>query len=175
MKPIHSLRWAYSVPLLLTVSLQVGSARAPQASEVAHSPDKAMMEPVTALASYMSHVDGAVLPKVFVDDGPTIVEDFAPFVFSGRDAAAQWDSGFRQHAIPLRDLKFGFGPANAFEQTGDRVYFVLPTTWSGIYKDRRFEEHGAWSFVLKNTAGQWRILAYGWGATDLQDWPAKPQ
>jgi hypothetical protein len=120
-----------------------------------------MMEPVTALASYMSHVDGAVLPKVFVDDGPTIVEDFAPFVFSGRDAAAQWDSGFRQHAIPLRDLKFGFGPANAFEQTGDRVYFVLPTTWSGIYKDRRFEEHGAWSFVLKNTAGQWRILLTG--------------
>jgi hypothetical protein len=52
---------------------------------------------------------------------------------------------------------------------------VLPTTWRGFYKDRRFEEHGAWSFVLKNSAGHWRVLAYGWGATDLKDWPAKTQ
>ncbi len=174
MKLIPSLQWVYSMPLLLTVSLQAGSARAPQASEAAHSPDKAMMESVTALANYMAHVNGAVLPKVFVNDGLTIVEDFAPFIFTGEDAAAQWDRGYRQHAIPLRDLKFSFGPPNAFERTGDRVYFVLPTTWSGIYKDRQFEEHGAWSFVLKNTAGQWRILAYGWGATDLHDWPVKP-
>lgn len=175
MKLIPSLRWAYSVLLPLIVFLQAGSARAPQANELAHGPDKAMMEPVTALAGYMAHVDGAVLPPVFVDDGLIIIEDFPPYIFSGKDAATQWDSGFREHAIPLRDLKFSFGPPNAFERTGDRVYFVLPTTWRGIYKDRQFEEHGAWSFVLKNTAAEWRILAYGWGATDLQDRPAKPQ
>ena len=103
-------------------------------------PDAAMMAPVTALASYMAHLDGAALPPVFVDDGLVIVEDFAPYIFSGEDAAAQWDAGFRHHAVPLRDLKFTFGPAHAFERTGDRVYFVLPTTWRGLYKDRRFEE-----------------------------------
>jgi len=132
------------------------------------------MAPVTALASYLAHVAGAVLPPVFVDE-PVIVEDFAPYVFTGKEAATQWDVGFRQHAIPLKDLKFRFAPAHDFERMGDRAFFVLPTTWRGVYKDRRFEEHGAWSFVLKNTAGQWRILAYGWGATDLQDWPMKEQ
>jgi hypothetical protein len=170
MKTTHR-RWAgYSI--LLMSSLLTAQTLSPQSS---NGPDAAMMAPVTALANYMAHVEGAVLPPVFEDDGVIIVEDFAPFIFSGKDAAAQWDAGFRHHAVPLRDLTYSFGPANAFERTDDRVYFVLPTTWRGIYKDRRFEEHGAWSFVLKSVAGKWRILAYGWGATDLRDWPVNTQ
>jgi len=30
----------------------------------------------------------------------------------------------------------------------------------------RFEEHGAWAFVLTRSPGKWRIIAYGWGTTD---------
>jgi hypothetical protein len=175
MKLTPSPQRAFSMLLLLTLSLRAGQAQAPQASSAARGPDQDMMAPVTALASYMAHVEGAVLPQVFVENGLTIVEDFAPYVFAGKDATAQWDSGFRKHAVPLKDLTFTFGPVHDFERTEDRVFFVLPTTWRGIYKDRQFEEHGAWSFVLINVGGQWRILAYGWGATDLQDRPAKPQ
>lgn len=175
MKVFRHIRGTCLVLLLLSASLPGAQAPSPQASGSPGGPDTTMMAPVTALASYMAQVEGAGLPPVFVDDGLVIVEDFAPYVFAGKDAAAQWDSGFRQHAIPLKDLKFSFAAAHDFERTDDRVFFVLPTTWRGVYKDRRFEEHGAWSFVLENTAGQWRILAYGWGATDLQDRPAKAQ
>jgi hypothetical protein len=175
MKGMLRIRRTYSILLLLSASLLVAQTPSPPASGSTDGPDATMMVPVTTLADYMAHVEGTVLPPVFVDDGLVIVEDFAPYIFSGKDAAAQWNAGFRHHAIPLKDLKFSFGPAHDFERTGDRVFFVLPTTWRGFYKDRRFEEHGAWSFVLKGTAGQWRILAYGWGATDLQDWPAKTQ
>jgi len=172
MKVMHLFSGTAPIALVWLASLLEAQTPSPQASS---GPDITMMAPVTALASYMAHVEGAPLPQVFVDDGLVIVEDFAPYVFAGKDAAARWDAGFRQHALPLKDLKFSFGPAHDFELTGDRVFFVLPTTWRGVYKDRRFEEHGAWSFVLKNAGGQWRILAYGWGATDLQDWPAKTQ
>jgi hypothetical protein len=165
----------HSILLLFSASLLEAQTTSPQATGSTDGPDVTIMAPVTALASYMARVEGNVLPSVFVDDGLVIVEDFAPYVFSGKDAAAQWDAGFRHHTISLRDLKFSFGPAHDFECTGDRAFLVLPTTWRGFCKDRRFEEHGAWSFVLKNAAGQWRILAYGWGATDLQDWPAKTQ
>src|SRR5215470_5861076 len=169
----HYVRGTCSFLVLLSASLLAAQTQSPQSSKTADAPDKAMMEPVMALVRYMERVEGAVLPPVFADDGLVIVEDFAPYVFAGKDAAAQWDAGFRQHAIPLKDLKFSFGPAHDFELTGDRAFFVLPTTWRGVYKDKRFEEHGAWSFVLKNTSGQWRVLGYGWGATDLQDWPVK--
>jgi hypothetical protein len=163
-----------STVLVLSASL-VAQPPPPQPSGSVDHPDATMMAPVTALASYMAHVEGAVLPPVFVDDGLVIIEDFAPYIFSGKNAAELWDAGFRHHAIPLKNLEFSFGPAHAFERSGDRVYFVLPTTWRGVYKDRQFEEHGAWSFVLTNTSGRWLILAYGWGATDLRDWQAKTQ
>lgn len=175
MKVLHRIRVTQSILFLLFAPLVGAQTQSSQTSGSKDAPDAAMMAPVTALASYMAHVERAVLPPVFVEDGLVIVEDFAPFIFSGKEAAAQWDAGFRHHAMPLKELRFSFGPANAFERSADCVYFVLPTKWSGIYKDRRFEEHGAWSFVLKNTAGQWRILAYGWGATDLKDWPAGAQ
>lgn len=175
MKVLRRIRVTHSIVFLLFASLVGAQTQSSQTGGSKDAPDAAMMAPVTALATYMAHVEGAVLPPVFVEDGLVIVEDFAPFIFSGKEAAAQWDAGYRHHAVPLKDLRFSFGPANAFEHSADRVYFVLPTTWRGIYKDRRFEEHGAWSFVLKNTAGQWRILAYGWGATDLKDWPAGTQ
>ena len=172
MKFIANIRRICSL-LALSASLLVAQTPSPQASGNPDRPDATMMAPVTALARYMSHVEGAVLPPVFAEDGLFIIEDFGPYIFAGKDAAAQWDAGFRHHAIPLRALEFEFNPAHAFERAGNRVYFVLPTTWRGVYKDRRFEEHGAWSFVLTNTSGRWLILAYGWGATDLKDWAAK--
>jgi len=146
--PISSVRKNSNTWLLLAQT-----PAAPQTAGNTDHPDATMMVPVTALASYMAHVEGAALPPVFVDDGLVIIEDFAPYLFVGKNGAAEWDSGFRHHAIPLKDLEFTFGPAHAFERTGHQIYFVLPTTWRGTYKDRRFEEHGAWSFVLTNTSG----------------------
>ncbi len=175
MKFMTRIRRTCSTLLALSMSLLLAQTPSPKANESTDHPDAAMMAPVIALAGYMAHVQGAVLPPVFADDGLAIIEDFAPYIFSGKNAAAQWDAGFRHHAIPLKDLNFSFASAHAFERSGNRVYFVLPTTWHGLYKDRQFEEHGAWSFVLTNTSGRWLILAYGWGATDLKDWRAKTE
>ncbi len=172
MKCVARIRKSCSTVLALS-ALLVAQTPSPQPSESVSHPDAMMMAPVTTLASYMAQVQGAVLPGVFADDGLVIIEDFAPYIFIGKNAAEQWDAAFRHHAIPLKNLKFSFGPAHAFERSDGRVYFVLPTTWQGVYKDREFEEHGAWSFVLTNTSGRWLILAYGWGATDLMDWQAK--
>jgi hypothetical protein len=58
-----------------------------------------------------------------------------------------------------------FGPARDFSVTGDRAYFCLPTTWTGLTHGRPFEEHGAWAFVVQRSTSGWRILAYGWGET----------
>jgi hypothetical protein len=173
MSVAHLFNGMFPIVLVLSASLLEAQTSSPQPSGPREGPDATMMAPVTALATYRAHMESAVLPLVFVDDGLVIVENFAPYVFTGKDAAAQWAAGFRQRAVPLKDLQFSFGLAHDFERTGDRVFFVLPTTWRGTYEDRRFEEHGAWSFVLKNSGGQWRILAYGWGVTDSQDWPAQ--
>jgi hypothetical protein len=105
MRAMRHIRGTHSMLLLLSASLLGAQTTSPQATGSAGGPDATIMAPVTALASYMARVEGNVLPPVFVDDGLVIVEDFAPYIFSGKDAAAQWDAGFRHHAVPLRDLK----------------------------------------------------------------------
>ena len=139
-------------------------------------PDTAMMAPVTQLVHYMGHVDGASLPPVFVERGLVIVENFAPYVFRGSDAAARWDAGFRQHVAEggLRDLTTEFGDPQDFDQVGSRVYFSLPTIWRGIDSGKRFEEFGSWVFVLERTAGSWRILSYAWGVSRFSEGATVP-
>jgi ketosteroid isomerase-like protein len=170
MKMIYRMR--QFLPLIAFLSAALLPAQT-QPSQESDSPDKAMMAPVTALASYMAHVHGTVMPPVFVDDGLIIIENFAPYIFRGKNAAGDWDVGYRHHAEKrLKDLKFEFGSAHDFGRNEKRAYFVLPTTWRGIDEDGHFEEHGAWSFVLdEKLPGQWRIAAYGWGATIETDWP----
>jgi hypothetical protein len=173
MKTTGRIWKSFSALVLLSASLLLAQELPTPPSDSPEGPTEDMMAPVKTLARYMATVDGAVLPTVFAEDGLVIVENFPPYIFSGKDAAVQWDAGYRKHVGRLKDLKCDFGTAHDFNRTGDRVYFVLPTTWRGLQPEGLFEEHGGWSFVLEKSSGQWRIIAYGWGATDETDWPTK--
>jgi hypothetical protein len=131
-------------------------------------PSSAMLQPVHDLVSFMSTLPTAQHPRVFANAGLCIIENFPPYLFCGARAAALWESGFRAHSKDdgLTELAAHFDAAHDFSQVGDRVYFSLPTTWTGRTHGHTFEEHGAWSFVLiHQPAAGWRIAGYGWGVT----------
>jgi hypothetical protein len=172
---VSGIRRAFSLLALLSGSLLAAQSLPLPPSDSPVGPDEAMMAPVTALARFMAHVDGAALPRVFADEGLVIVENFPPYIFDGKGAAEHWTAGYRKHVERLRELKCDFGKAHDFDRNGDRAYFVLPTTWRGFQPGSRFEEHGAWAFVLVKSSGQWRIIGYGWGANDETDWPMRKQ
>jgi hypothetical protein len=130
-------------------------------------PTPAMMAPVRELAAFMSTLQTDRHPSVFARKGLCIVENFAPFLFCGRGAALAWETGFRAHAADegLSELAAQFDDAHDFNRSGNRCYFSLPTTWTGLTHGRRFEEHGAWAFVIERHGAAWRILGYGYGVT----------
>ncbi len=137
-------------------------------------PSAAMLEPVQHLAEFMATLHPGEHPGMFVAKGLCIVENFAPFLFCGRQAALRWETGFREHAHDLSQLKATFDAAHDYARAGDRIYFSLPTTWTGLTQGRHFEEHGAWSFVLQSgtsDGGRWRIAGYGWGVTAYSETP----
>jgi hypothetical protein len=137
------------------------------AAQAAEQPSAAMMEPVHGLVTFMSTLSRGAQPTVFARRGVCIVENFAPYLFCGLQGVANWSAGFRSHAAAdgLADLAATFGAANDFSQSGNRVYFSLPTTWTGVAAGKHFEEHGAWAFVLVQEGAAWRILSYGWAVT----------
>jgi hypothetical protein len=127
-------------------------------------PSSAMMEPVRALAVFMSTLRPHEHASMLATQGLCIVENFAPFLFCGPGAAGAWEKGFRAHAAEedLSELAAHFAEAHDFSTAGDRAYFSLPTTWTGFTHGRSFEEHGAWAFVVQRHGTSWRIIGYGW-------------
>jgi hypothetical protein len=136
-------------------------------------PTAAMMEPVHGLVAFMSTLRRGEQPTEFARRGTCIVENFAPYMFCGLQAVASWSAAFRTHAAAdqLSELTATFGDAQDFSQSGKRAYFSLPTAWTGLAKGKRFEEHGAWSFVLEQENGRWLIVGYGWGVTTHSPMP----
>ncbi len=130
-----------------------------------HAPDEAMMAPVERIARFMATLDETHLQGAFADDGVTILENFAPFVFAGADAVARWTTLFRAHAQGLSNLKHSFGPAQDFHADAALAYFALPTTWSGLSHGQSFVETGGWSFLLARQNAEWRVKSYGWAVT----------
>jgi hypothetical protein len=135
-------------------------------------PTAAMLEPIRALAAFMATLP-AGHPAMFAPRGVTIIENFPPYLFAGRDAAARWEEGFRRHAADgaLTDLAVTFGRAQDFGVSGSRAFFVLPTTWAGRAAGVPFEERGGWSFVLAPARGGWKIRGYAWGVTSIKKRP----
>jgi hypothetical protein len=136
-------------------------------------PTTAMLAPVQALVAFMASLPPTGHPAIFARRGLTIIENFPPFVFAGRDAAVRWERGFRKHAMAgaLTNLAAEFAPAQDFSADRSRAFFVLPTIWTGHASGFPFRERGAWSFVLLRSGRGWRILGYGWGVTSLEQRP----
>ena len=159
-------RWARPRAYRLCWAAVIGFLAA-AAAQAEAQPSAAMMEPVQGLVIFMSTLRRGEQPTVFARRGLCIVENFAPYLFCGSQAAANWAAGFRAHAAEgdLKGLAASFGEAHDFSQSGNRVHFSLPTTWTGLAQGKRFEEHGVWSFVLEQENAGWRIVGYGWGVT----------
>jgi hypothetical protein len=161
--------------LLFILALLVSGSHA-EDTQTDVQPSAAMMAVVTQLATFMSRLPSTEHATVFAKHGVCIVENFAPFMFCGANAVAQWEAGFRAHASDLTAFTAAFGSAYDFSTSGDRAYFSLPTTWTGLASGKHFEEHGAWAFVLqKHHSGSqdagWRILGYGWGVSAYTESP----
>jgi len=152
----------------LSIALGANLAFAAAASR-ADGPDEAMLRPVRELVSFMITLDAAHLRRSFASSDVTVMENFAPYLFIGPGARRLWEEGFRRHAADghLSELAADLGKAATFERQHDRVYFSLPTTWTGKSGGRKFIEHGAWAFVLTSTRDGWRIRNYSWAVTDI--------
>ena len=133
-------------------------------------PDAAMMEPVERVVRFMRTLEADGLEGAFTTF-PAIVENFAPYLIRGEDAVERWREGFgaRAQALGLAGLAVSFSAAQDFSRTGERVFFSLPTVWTGKAHGKAFRETGGWAFVLDGEDGAWRIRSYAWAVTGFAE------
>lgn len=129
-------------------------------------PDADMMAPVEKLARFIEGGAEGLPQGIFVEQGVTIVENFAPYLFAGPNALDAWVVGMHAHLEGVTDLRHGFGDVCDFSRAGDTAFFSLPTAWNGVNKGEPFAESGGWAFVLTRESGVWRVAAYGWAVIE---------
>ena len=130
-------------------------------------PDAAMMIPVEKIARFIATGDDSCL-SAFASKDVVILENFAPFLFSGPNAVSRWAAEMKAHAKGLAGLGHTFGPAQDFSVEDGSAFFALPTHWRGHSGGRPFEEDGGWAFLLVRQLGEWKVKSYGWAVTRLE-------
>ena len=133
--------------------------------------DAGMMRPVALLCRAMERYAIGTCPDVFSSEALTIVENFPPFIFEGATARERWWRRFIAHASNgrLTELRVSFGTPQDFERSGGRVFFTLPTVWTGKAAGRHFVERGGWAFILVRESNAWRIRSYAWAMTSYKN------
>jgi hypothetical protein len=127
----------------------------------------AMMEPVERLAAFIASGGVGSPEGVFADGDVTILENFAPYLFTGDAAVETWALGMQAHLSGVTALRHRFGQPQNFSRSGDQVFLSLPTQWSGFVGGRAFTEKGGWCFVLTQQSRHWGIRNYGWAVTEI--------
>jgi len=106
--------------------------------------------------------------------GPiTIVDEFAPHVWSGPNAAHEWADAYDKHAqaTGVTDGKVTYGKPTRTEADADTAYVIMPTVY--VYKEhgKRLKEEGQITAVLNREPGAWKIR--GWTWSGVKPHPAK--
>jgi ketosteroid isomerase-like protein len=103
----------------------------------------------------------------------TIVDEFAPHVWTGTDAAHQWADAYDKHAqaTGVTDAKVTYGKPTRTEVDGDVAYLVMPVIY--LYKEHGepLREEGQLTVVLNHEADGWKIRSWTW--TGVKPHPAK--
>jgi ketosteroid isomerase-like protein len=130
---------------------------------LAAGPNQAIMVPVTGAVAAVNADDAAKLNAYFM---PTamVVDEIAPFTWSGPHAAAAWlhDLDRLDAQAGITSLHATLGDVTHFDVTGDHAYVVAPLNISWLSKGKLQRESGLWVFTLYHEGPTWKIATVSW-------------
>lgn len=130
-------------------------------------PSSAMMAPVYAAVIGET---GAVemLTNAYTSD-PTIVDEFAPYEWSGPNAVRQYASDLHAwlRAGNLKSVHVTFDAVRFWDTKGDRAWITMPATFSFTINGKLGSESGTYAFVLVRINGAWKAKSSSWATTSF--------
>jgi ketosteroid isomerase-like protein len=93
-----------------------------------------------------------------------IVDEFAPYVWTGASANADWNAGLQKllGKEGTTDLSLALADPEQLNVNGTKAYAVFPTVISSKVHGKPTKEHGAFAFVLDKADGAWHIASWTW-------------
>jgi len=130
----------------------------------AHARDAAVEAPIHRMMDGFNKGDIAAVKALHVA-APTIVDEVAPFHWSGPAAFDTWlgDLGKAEAAEGKTGGVVWFGDPVAETVSGDHAYVVTPCSYTFKQNGKTLRGTGLTSFVLVKQGSDWKIESWTWG------------
>jgi len=120
-----------------------------------------VMRPVNEVLTAMNRHDPSALSNAYAAEA-VIVDDQAPYRWSGGSAPADWLSAICTYG-KMHDARFAaFADPMLVQMAPGTAYVVVRGTLSGFGQRRGLHENAAITFSLRRSNGTWQITNQSW-------------
>lgn len=146
--------------LLLASALVSPALGAPPAAAPAE--DK-VLAPFRAFMDALNTGDTKAAVAAYTSDA-VIVDEFAPFLWRGNKAFADWHADLivAEKALGMANLHEAAAAPTQFEIEKDMAYAIIPTHLTFTEKGRHATEDGTYTVTLTLTKAGWRMTSCTW-------------
>ncbi|CAN5603229.1 hypothetical protein BH10PSE4_BH10PSE4_27000 [soil metagenome] len=135
------------------------------AAPAALAGDDPVVAPIHKMMDGFNKGDIAAVKALHVA-APTIVDNVAPFSWSGPKAFDTWvdDLAKSEAALGKTDGAVFFGEPVDEVIAGDRAYVVTPCSYTYKLKGQTVRETGMTAFVLVKAGADWKVESWSWAS-----------
>jgi hypothetical protein len=128
----------------------------------AGTPD--VMTPIRQLVDAFNTGDIKTADAAYSSGTVTIVDEFAPHLWAGTNAAHEWSAEYDKHATAtgVTDGVVKTGAPTRSVVDKDTAYVILPALYTYKEKGKPMAEEGKFTFVLRVENGSWKIQGWTW-------------
>ena len=96
--------------------------------------------------------------------GTSIIDEFAPYTWTGPNAFAEWGAGFEadSKARAITEPKVTMGTPVVQNVTATEAYLVFPAVYTYKQKGVAMRETAHDVVVLRKEGGEWKVLSWSW-------------
>jgi ketosteroid isomerase-like protein len=135
---------------------------------VASAPARA--SEATAIMATITHYNDSVnvgdskTAATYLVSSPTIIDEFAPYIWTGPSALQEWSAGFEtwMTAGALVDPTMKLGKAEHVTVDGDHAYAVVSGQGTFKVNGKTMHENGVFAFAMQKIGADWKIVASSW-------------
>ena len=97
-------------------------------------------------------------------DQASIIDDFAPHVWTGAGACTRWAGDFQEFVktTGASDPAVTVGKPWHIDISTDLAYFVAPTTFSFKHKGKPVQQDGVVTIALQKGSAGWQVIGWAW-------------
>jgi hypothetical protein len=131
---------------------------------------QAQSTPEAAVRTFMDGFNSGDMAKsaaVNSPSGTSIIDEFAPYAWSGPKAFDEWGAAFEADAkaVGLTEPRVTLSAPIVKNLTSEQAYLIYPSVYTYKLKGVSMRETGHIAIVLRQETSVWKIAAWTWTGT----------